>query len=302
MDTPTASRQRTARRLDHLVLPVADLATTRKRHTALGFQVAPDARHPFGTENACIFFGDGSYLEPLAIASREECEAAAIAGNVFVARDQAFRFRQGAEGLSALVVSSSDAGADHARFAANGQSGGEILTFTRPLERADGSTSHPRFELAFAADLRAPDFFGVAVERHAMPPAADNSFARHANGVTGISELVLSEPNPTDFQYFLQELADNREVDAHSFGIEIALQAAVINVMTPEGLENWFGTRRCAHGRGLRGRAVVFRVADLNATRSALANEDIPVREHAGRLIVDAAEGQGVLYAFEESR
>jgi hypothetical protein len=29
--------------------------------------VAADARHPFGTENACVFFADGTYLEPLAL-------------------------------------------------------------------------------------------------------------------------------------------------------------------------------------------------------------------------------------------
>ncbi|WP_234851909.1 VOC family protein, partial [Sinorhizobium meliloti] len=86
--------KRTARPLDHLVLPVADLARTRQRLAALGFTVADEARHPFGTANACVFFSDDTYLEPLAVASREECEAAALEGNAFVARDQAFRFRQ----------------------------------------------------------------------------------------------------------------------------------------------------------------------------------------------------------------
>ena len=47
-----------ARSLDHLVLPVVDIRTARKRLTELGFTVAADARHPFGTENACVFFQD----------------------------------------------------------------------------------------------------------------------------------------------------------------------------------------------------------------------------------------------------
>jgi hypothetical protein len=101
---------RNPRPLDHLVLPVEDLETTRARHAALGFTVAADARHPFGTENACVFFADGSYLEPLAVASREECEQAARDGNVFVARDQAHRFRLGDTGFSAVVVGSERCG------------------------------------------------------------------------------------------------------------------------------------------------------------------------------------------------
>ena len=66
---------RTPRPIDHLVLPVSDLGVARDRLTALGFTVAKDARHPFGTENCCVFLSDGSYLEPLGIANREECEA-----------------------------------------------------------------------------------------------------------------------------------------------------------------------------------------------------------------------------------
>src|SRR6478735_9325969 len=110
----TASR--TPRLLDHLVLPVIDLTTARGRYEQLGFTVAADALHPFGTENACVFLADKTYLEPLAVASREDCEAAALVGNVFIARDQAYRFRRGQDGFSAIVLSTNDAAGDHQRF------------------------------------------------------------------------------------------------------------------------------------------------------------------------------------------
>lgn len=296
------TKPRTPRRLDHLVMPVPDLIATRQRHEQLGFRVATEARHPFGTENACVFFKDGTYLEPLAIASREECEAAALEGNVFVARDQAFRFRQGDNGLSALVVSSGNAQADHARFGKSGISGGDILSFSRPLKMADGTESIASFNLAFTADLRSPDFFGFAVERVNMPLGGKGELEEHQNGVTGISEVVLSEPNPTDFQYYLQELADNREIEAHSFGMEVALDGSRINVMTPAGMAGWFGRKASTHARGLRGRAVVFTVSDLEKTRELLTGNGVATRELSGRLIVDEEPGQGVMYAFEEAR
>ncbi len=59
------------RAIDHLVLPIVDLDTSRERLGRLGFTVAADARHPFGTENACVFFSDDTYLEPLAVGSRK---------------------------------------------------------------------------------------------------------------------------------------------------------------------------------------------------------------------------------------
>jgi len=296
------TKPRMPRRLDHLVLPVPDLMVTRQRHEQLGFRVAAEARHPFGTENACVFFKDGTYLEPLAVASREECEAAALEGNVFVARDQAFRFRQGDNGLSALVVSSGNAEADHVRFGKAGISGGNCLSFSRPLKMPDGTESNASFKLAFTADLRSPDFFGFAVERVNMPLGGKGELEDHANGVTGISEVILSEPNPTDFQYYLQELADNREIEAHSFGMEVALDGSRINVMTPAGMAGWFGRKASTHARGLRGRAVVFAVRNLEETRQFLAKNTVKTRKLSGRLMVDDEPGQGVLYAFEEAR
>lgn len=296
------SKPRTPRRLDHLVMPVPNLTITRQRHEHLGFRVAPEARHPFGTENACVFFADGTYLELLAIASREECEAAAIAGNVFVARDQAFRFRHGDNGLSAIVVASGDANKDHERFRRAGISAGDMLTFSRPMKMPDGSESTASFKLAFAADLRSPDFFGFAVERISMPKVGKGDLENHPNGVTGIAEVVVSEPNPTDFQYFLQELADNREIEANSFGIEVALDGSIINNMTPPAIAGWFGRKSSSHARGLRGRAIVFTVVDLGKTREWLDSHNVGHRELSGRLLVDEQPGQGVLYAFEEVR
>lgn len=80
----TIATPRTPRPVDHLVLPTVDLDTARQRLEALGFTVAPSAQHPFGTENACVFFSDNTYLEPLAIAQRETCETEARNGNVLL--------------------------------------------------------------------------------------------------------------------------------------------------------------------------------------------------------------------------
>lgn len=290
--------KRTARPLDHLVLPVGDLARTRQRLADLGFIVADEARHPFGTANACVFFSDGTYLGPLAVALREECEAAALDGNTFVARDQAFRFRRGQEGLSAVVLGTPDAAEDHIRFRARGISGGEMLEFSRPMRLPDGREALGSFRLAFAADLRSPDLFLFTCQRLRALPVDSSALHHHENGVLGIAEVVLSEQNPTDFQYLLQEAVDEREVSAHSFGMDIQAGSAKITVLTPAGVEAFFGHAVEGAERGLRGRAVVFRVGDLEATRALFAQNDIEFAEMGGRLIVPEAPGQGVTFAF----
>lgn len=291
---------RTPRPIDHLVLPVSDLAVARARLAALGFTVAPDARHPFGTENCCVFLADGSYLEPLGIANREECEAAALAGNSFVSRDQAFRFRRGLEGFSGIAMATGDAAADDARYRAAGLCGGAMLEFSRDMLLPDGGKATGSFRLAFAADARSPDFFFFASERVVALPSDRAALERHENGVVALAEAVLSEQNPTDFQYLLQEAADEREVEALSFGMSVETPRGRITVLNAAGLEGFYGIAPAGGDRGLKGEAVVFRVADLSHCRHMLLARGIAFTERDDRLLVPPAPGQGVLFVFGE--
>lgn len=286
-------------RVDHLVLPVSSLATARERLTQLGFTVAADARHPFGTENACVFFGDDTYLEPLAVASREECEAASVEGNVFVARNQAFRFRR-CEGLSALVMKTENAEADHKRYVAEGQSGGGILEFARTFRFPDGRLAEGSFRLAFAADLRAPDFFAFACERVNPLPADRGTLLAHSNGASGLSRIVLVEENPSDFQYLLELVLCQRQVTAHSFGLSFVTGNATIDVLTPEGFALHYGQSLPVSERGLLGAALVVAVADLGVTEGCLTANGVSYSKTGARLVVVPEKGQGVTFAFEE--
>jgi hypothetical protein len=287
------------RAVDHLVLPVFDLESSRDRLGRLGFTVAADARHPFGTENACVFFADDTYLEPLAVGSREDCLEAQKTGNVFVARDQAFRFRRG-EGLSAIVVKTEMAVADDARYREEGLSGGRLLEFSRQFRFPDGSMAEGAFRLAFAADLRAPDFFAFACERVNPLPTDRGALLVHANGAAGMARIVLVEQNPSDFQYLLEMLLGQRDITAHSFGLSIRAANATVDVLTPEGFAAHYGHDLVVSERGLLGAALVVAVADLGVTEARLAANGVHYHKTGARLVVAPEKGQGVTFAFEE--
>lgn len=287
------------RAIDHLVLPIGDLETSRQRLTRLGFTVAADARHPFGTENACVFFADDTYLEPLAVGSREDCLEAARTGNVFVARDQAFRFRRG-EGLSAIVVKTNGAAYDDNRYREEGLSGGSILEFARQFRFPNGRTAEGAFRLAFAADLRAPDFFAFACERVNPIPTDRGALLVHANGAAGLARVVLVEENPSDFQYLLEMVLRQRDVTAHSFGLSFQTANASVDVLTPDGFSAHYGKHQVHPERGLIGAAVVVAVADLGVTQACLAANGVEYHSTGARLVVAPEKGQGVTFAFEE--
>jgi hypothetical protein len=288
-----------ARPLDHLVIPVTDLKTARARLTRLGFTVAADARHPFGTENACIFLADKTYLEPLAVRSRDDVETAVRGGNQFVARDWAFRFRNGDEGLSALVMGTPDADADHAAFRAAGLSAGDQLSFSRVMKFPDGTEIEPSFKLSFAADLRAPDFFAFTCERVNMPPADRSALERHENGVTGIAKVVLSESEPAAFAGYLRAVTGGEVAGEGKGRLGLSTASVALEIIDPATLQNDYGVPRSSE-RGLRGEAVVFRVRDLAATARLLVANGVRHLRSAGMVLVPREPGQGTLFAFSE--
>jgi hypothetical protein len=287
--------------IDHLVLPTIDIATARVRLGTLGFTVAPDARHPFGTENACVFLADKTYLEPLGVASLSDCEAAVHDGNVFVARDQAFRFRVGEDGFSAIVFGTDDAEADDRRFRTAAMSAGQILAFERPMLMPDGAESVAGFRLAFAADLRAPDFLAFSCQRINPLPADRGTLEAHANGVSGIARIVLSAPNPQVFASFLGESSNGAAMAPHSFGMRIETANVPVDVLNGEGMDAFYDTVVSDGDAGLRGRAIVFAIRDLSVTEALLAANGVTYTRKNNTILVKAAPGQGALFAFEET-
>jgi hypothetical protein len=288
-----------ARPIDHLVLPVAGLTAARSRLTALGFTVAPDAFHPFGTANACVFFSDGTYLEPLALANRRHAGVAAKRGNVFTARDLAFRKTSNRQGFSALVVATRDAMADHARFKMRGVSAGEVLEFSRGMTLADGSETQASFRLAFAGDDRAPEFFLFSCQRINPLPADRGELERHANTVTGLSEIILSAPTPADFAPLVEQVLLTKAAP-EAAPLQLAAANARIRILQDRELEAEFAVQPTPGAEGLRGRAVIFKTADLAVTEITLAANDVAFVRREGRVLVSAAPGQGVMFGFEE--
>ncbi len=289
----------TARKIDHLVLPVGDLAKARERLSLLGFTVAPDGQHPFGTANACIFLEDGTYLEPIAVSDRRKAGLAAKRGNIFLERDLAYRGRRGREGFSAVVVSSDDAAGDHEHYVAAGFSGGEPLEFGRAFKSPGGDEVEARFRLAFAAMDGAPDFFAFACQRLVSFPQDLDGLRTHANAVCGLKEVVLASSDPNASSPFFEAVlrTSATEVDG---GLAFQAEAGHVRVLNHEQVTHEFGLSAAAVGEGFVGRAVIFRTADLAVTEIILAANDVAFIRRDGRVLVSPSPGQGVLFGFEE--
>ena len=289
----------TARHIDHLVLPTGSLEAARARLSRLGFQVAPVGIHPFGTSNVCIYLADGTFLEPLARSDESRAKAAAADGNLFVARDAAFRSQCGEDGFSAIAFETEDAAVDHTAFKHEGYSAGPMLEFSRDFVDASGRTDRASFLLAFAADPDAPDVFFFTCQRVATPNADRSGLERHPNGVQGLKTVVLAASEAGRFERFIR--ATSRAAINRRSSNRICLSAAnaAIELVDDAELVRQFGAT-CGQQRGLQARAIVFAVGSLRATRSWLESHDVDCEAKLGRLIVPPAPGQGAIFVFEE--
>lgn len=278
--TENAAARRT---LDHLVLPTADLVTARTRLAALGFTVAPEGVHPFGTRNACVYFENGTFMEPLAIGDRAAVKTAADAGNSFILRDRLFREAYGEEGLSAVVLSTRDAEADHAAFVDAGISAGAMVEFSRPSIDAEGRTDVASFRLAFASE-GSPGAFVFTCERRKVPAIDRSTLERHANTVPRIARIDAVSDDPDTFARFLRMVADAGE----AAGREVVLEDTVLRIAGDSSAS------------GARFAGVTFGVRELSATAALFNANGIDYETRENTLRVPAAPGQGVDFIFEE--
>lgn len=284
-------KNKKVRNLDHVVLATPDLEIARERLTALGFTVAPDAQHSFGSENACVFFENGTFIEPLSIGQRETVEDAIQKGNNFLRRDAAFRFRQGENGFSMVVLGEPDPRSARKLLKKAGYETGKIVVVKRP-----GVKVH----IALAIDARSPDLTMFLCERPDGPPSFPKDLTEHKNGALGISAVYLHEQLPEDFQYYLQTVTGQREVRSHSFGMEMKLPNATISSLNSDGMKNYFGVDELPTIRGMRAMAFDVKVKELSKLTKHLEKQEIDYKNISGRVIVDPADGQGAIISFRE--
>ena len=176
--------------LDHLVLPVSSLETTRTRLTALGFTVAPDGHHPFGTSNACVFFNDDTYFEPLAVSDRETYQQEVERGNGFLRRDHLYREAIGENGFSLIALTSDDASAEREHNLALGYDCGPMVSFRRDVEQPDGSNKQISINLFITSTKHSPNLALFSCQ-WLSEKIIDDALKTHANGVVEISSIAI---------------------------------------------------------------------------------------------------------------
>jgi len=286
------------RGLDHVVHAVRDLDAAAGLYRKLGFTVGTRNQHSWGTHN-CVIQLPGFYLELLTVAEPEKLGSDGISTN-FGGFNQSFLARQ--EGLSGLLLASSDVAADAAFFHTTGIGASDALTFEREGAQPDGTKVKLGFSLAFAHETHAPEImFGVV--RHHYPANFWNPvLQRHGNTASMITDAILVAENPTDLHIFLSAYTGVRELVATSSGITAPTPRGTVAVMDPAAFEIHFGVKAPDISGGARFAALRFEVGDAAALRAALGAGGIASLDHMGMTVVAPEVAMGATLVFASMR
>jgi hypothetical protein len=282
------------RPLDHLVLPVTTLALARSRLTGLGFTVAPDARHPFGTGNCCVFFGNRTYLEPITVLDRAAADLAAAEGAFFVRRVKGFVDGRG-EGFAMLAFRSKDAERDLRDFERAGLAAGPAFRFSRPAAQPDGSEAEVGVVLAYADDPRAPDATFFACQ-HLSPDALfAPAYLAHPNGALGVAAVAAVAEDPARFTDLLSAAAGSEIAEDEAGAVVARLDGQRVSILTAARFRERYGLDAPDPGRGLLLAASEVLVADLDraigyAGPLAMRKDD--------QIVVPPSPGLGAVLTF----
>jgi catechol 2,3-dioxygenase-like lactoylglutathione lyase family enzyme len=283
--------------LDHIVHAVRDLDAAADLYQRLGFTVGARNRHSWGTHNRLVQL-PGFFIEVLTVAEPDKLGDDGFSV-LFGKFNQAFLAHD--EGLSLLMLESTDAAKDAATFQAAGIAASERLRFEREGKRPDGTPVTVAFSLAFARDATAPDA-GFAVCQHHYPENFWNpAFQSHANTAQAIAGVVLVAENPADHHIFLSDFAGQRDLVSTSAGITVKTPRGDIQVMDPAAFTSHFGVDPPDLARGARLAALRFAMRDLASATAVLQKAGIAARMRMGRIVVGPTQAMGATLVFEQA-
>ena len=282
--------------IDHIVHVVRDLDAAGDFYRRLGFTVGARNVHPWGTHNRIVQFKT-SFIELLEIGEPAKIPPHGPRAFSFGAFNRDFVAAR--EGLSMLILKSTDARADARSFAAARISDFEVFDFGREAKKPDGTTVKVAFSLVFAHDPASPGLGFAVCQQHFPENFWNPAFQLHDNGATGVPGIVMVADNPSDHHVFLKDFTGIRDLHSSSLGIKAVTTHGEIEIMQPVAFRDQFGVTPDVSGEGMMLNAIRFAVADIAEVETTFAEAGVEMERRLGRLVIRPDLAYGATLIFE---
>jgi hypothetical protein len=268
--------------LDHVVIAVADLDRAEAAFRRLGFTLSPRALHSaaMGTANHTIMLAR-DYFELLAVLTPTE-------------RNLRWREALGpGEGLVGLALATPDAAAARTAWREAGLSPGEIIAFSRPVERPGGRRMDARFEVVSLPKETMPGVSLFACAQLTRDAVWLPELMTHPNTAEAIRKFAVSLPDPAAAAPSWLRALPGATASPIAGGIALRLGNHAIDLLDPESAARRY---RLAKPIGTpRMIALDFAIRDIGACRALLAQGGVPVEIEGDETLVRADQACGVV-------
>jgi catechol 2,3-dioxygenase-like lactoylglutathione lyase family enzyme len=267
--------------IDHVVIGVADLDRAEVTYRRLGFTLSPRARHSaaMGTANHTIML-EHEYFELLA---------------VLTPTDRNARWREAlrrADGVVGVAAATPSAAATREAWTAAGFDPGEVVAFSRQVERPGGVRTEARFETVSLPKDTLPALSLFACEQLTREAVWLPELMSHSNTVVAIRKLSLSVSDPVAASRQWARAFSGSGTSSIAGGVRIRLPRHAIDF-----LEADVAGRRYRLGRPLdhaKCIALDFAVRSMDACREALAQGRVKAEPDGDGIAIRADEACGV--------
>jgi catechol 2,3-dioxygenase-like lactoylglutathione lyase family enzyme len=292
--SPDKGEMPMARGLDHVVHVVRDLDVAAELYRRLGFTVGTRNRHPWGTHNHIVQL-PGFFIELLTFAEPEKLGTDGFS-RLFAAYNRDFAARH--DGLSMLILESTNAAADSAAFAAAGIDASPAMHFEREGKRPDGTPVKVGFSLAFAEATGAPDIYFATCQQHYPENFWNPAYQQHANGLSAIEAVLLVAQEPDPHRKMLLDFTGAGAALSSEGGYTIPLPRGEIEVMAPAAFRARTGASAPEVTDSARLAALRFRVRTLEKQAEILQQASVAYERKGNDIVVGPAVALGATLLF----
>ncbi len=268
--------------IDHVVIAVNDLDHAQAAYRRLGFTLSSRATHSaaMGTANHTIMLED-DYFELL---------------SVLTPTDRNARWREAladGEGVVGLAAATPGALAARTAWVQAGLSPGDVVAFSRPVERLRGIKTEARFEIVSLPMETLPGIGLFACAQLTRDAVWLPELVVHPNTAMAIRKLTVSVPDPLDASGTLVRAFPGATAASIDGGICIRPGRHAIDLLDPST-----AARRYRLAKPLeRARAVGLdlTVGTVDACRAVVAQGGATFASDGDRTVIGADQACGVV-------
>jgi hypothetical protein len=268
--------------LDHVVIAVTDLDRAEAQYRRLGFTLSPRALHSaaMGTANHTIMLAR-DYFELLAVRQPTD-------------RNRRWREAlEAGEGLVGLAVATPGAAAAREAWREAGLSPGDVVAFSRPVERPGDRMMEARFEVVSLPKETMPGVSLFACAQLTREAVWLPELMAHPNTAEGIRKFVVSLPDPEAASGLWIRALPGATATRIEGGIGLSLGDHAIDLLDPPTAARRY--RLAQPDRAARMIALDFVVRDAGACRAALAQGGVPAEVDGDVALIRADHACGVV-------